>query len=215
MLRTLFFLTSCKKRHNFSVAFIYVRMDALSFNLLAQDVSVRFRTERPKVLLCAFVAVCGIVLGIVAYNLAQYSWWGTNRCDYAYKLLYGGFFAMLLSYVLCAAVISFALCCSAWWNARWLCVVVAFAVSFYFGANCCAVCAYSGFLGVLYAVLLLLAEEAINLLTCFWVFSEFCCCGNLRQAFQCVKLPIFLQIASIFVKLFIIFALLRTLTALI
>lgn len=190
-------------------------MDALFFNVLARDAVLRLKTERSKVWLCIVFAVIGTVLGVVAYSVSQYTWWGGNRCDYAYKLMYGGFFAVLLSYALCGAGISFALCCFAKWNVRWLNLLLVFVVSLYFGANCCAVCYYSGLLGVLYAVFLLLSEEIINLFCCFFAFSERCCGSTFLQAFRDVKVPIFLQIGGILVKMFVIFALLRTLTALI
>lgn len=207
--------TNSKNAHYISKAFIYGCMDAFSLDLFARDLLQRLRTERNKVFVCAVAAVLGIVLGIVAYNVTQCSWWGANRCNYAYKLLYGGFFTLLLSYVLCACAISLVLCCSSWRNIQWLCVVTMFVVSIYFGANCCAVCVYSGFLGVLYVLLVLLPEEFINWLSCFFAFSEPCCGGSFRMGLQNVKLSIFVQIFGIFVKILIIFALLRTLTALI
>ncbi len=191
-------------------------MDALSFGVFVGDVSQRFRTERKKVFCCAFAALIGTVLGLVAYNVSQYSWWGVNRCDYAYKLLYGGFFALFVAYLLCALVVCVVLCCSACIkNSQWLCVGTIVVFSIYFGANCCAVCSYSSFLGVLYALFLLLTEQAINWFCCFWACTEFGCADSFKQGFQIVKLPVYWQIASVFVKLLIVFVLLRTLTALI
>lgn len=190
-------------------------MDAFSLRLCVEDVWQQLRCDKRRTLCCCVVALLGTVLGIVLYNVCNYNWWVVNRCDFVYKLVYGGFFGIFVDYLLCGAVVCSLLCCVSLWHwTQYLRYVVLFAISLYFGANCCAICACSGFLGVLYVILLLAVEQAINTLSCF--LSPIACCTRKFKEVVCdFKIVFFLQIASILAKMFIIFALLRTITALI
>ncbi len=181
-----------------------------------EDISTQLRSCKRKLIVCCAIAVLGTILGIVLFRISNYNWWYCNRYMFVEKLVYGGFFAIFLAYLLYAAAVSILLCLSLianWTN--FLCYVILLAISVYFGANCCAVFACAGaLLGALYLILLI-AEQAINMLCCFLASCNCSCKRTFGEAFSDNKNIIILQFLSIFAKLLIIFALLRTITALI
>lgn len=181
-----------------------------------EDISAAFFNCKRKLILCCAVAAAGMVLGIVFFKISNYNWWYCNRYMFAEKLVYGSFFAIFLSYLLCAAVVCVLLCASllaSWTQA--ICLATLFFVSLYFGANCCAVFACAGaLLGVLY-LSVLLYEQALNILCCFLTLCNCPCKRSLNEAICDNKLALTVQIAAIFAKLIIIFVLLRLITALI
>ena len=204
-----------RRVHNLNGAFIYSGMSA-SIKRFFEDISAAFFNCKRKVILCCAVSVVGMVLGIVFFKISNYNWWYCNRYLFVEKLVYGSFFAIFLSYLLCAAVVCALLCVSlltSWTQV--FCLVTLFFVSLYFGANCCAVFECAGaLLGVLY-LLLLLAEQALNMLCCFLTLCNCPCKRALNEAIWDNKTALIVQIAAILVKLAIIFVLLRLITALI
>lgn len=197
-------------------AFIYGCMNVFSVRLFAQESWQRLRWEKLKLLVCCICVAGGTVLGMVLFNATQCEWWGTNRFDYAFKLMHGGLFALFVSYAFCLVLISLPLSlCFVWQWAWFVPYVVAFGTAIYFGANCCAVVIYDGFLGVLYVVFVLLVELASNAFCCFWAATDCCCCGCFLPLSRQAKEVMAMQIVAVFVKLFVNFVLLRGITALI
>ncbi len=174
------------------------------------------RLEKLKLLVCCLCVAVGTVLGIVLFNATQCQWWGTNRFDYAFKLMHGGFFALLVSYAACVALVAAPLSLGFAWQWAWFVpYVVAFVTAIYFGANCGAVLVYDGFLGALYVIFVLLVELAANAFCCFWAATDCCCSGSFWPLSRQAKEVVAMQIVAVFVKLFVNFVLLRGITALI
>lgn len=191
-------------------------MNVFSVGQFAQEAWQRLRLEKIKLFACCLCVAVGTVLGIVLFNATQCQWWGTNRFDYAFKLMHGGFFALLVSYLVCVVLVSAPLSlCFAWQWASFVPYVVAFVAALYFGANCGAVLVYDGFLGVLYVIFVLLVELATNAFCCFWAATDCCCNGCFWPLSRQAKEVVAMQIVTVFVKLFVNFVLLRGITALI
>lgn len=189
-------------------------MSAFSLRFFFDDIWQQLRTNKRRVLLCCLVTVAGVALGVVLFGTSQMGWWYANRCNFVFKLLYGGFFEVLVSCVVSATVISLLLClCSVWQWTRFLCYPILVIVSMYFGAHCCAICSCAGFLGVLYLVFFLLTEQLLNMLCCFCVVNNCACRNTFREAVRECRIILILQIAGILAKMLIIFLLLRLLTA--
>lgn len=191
-------------------------MGAFSFRRCGEDLLQQFRTHKTKLLLTCVFTLAGVILGVTLFCISQYNWWYCNRYDYATKLLYGGFFAVLLSFLLAATVMT-VLCClfSAWRQTKFLCYLLAFVAALYFGANLAAIFACVGFLGVLYGVFLLVLELAVNALCCFWVVTDRGCNYTFKQTVLNCRPIIIVQFSAALIKLLLFFLLLRPISALI
>ena len=202
--------------NNFRLALIQHSMGAFSIKRCWDDLWQSLRTHKSKAVLCCVFALLGVILGITLFCISNYNWWYFNRYNYACKLLYGGFFAVLLAFVLAAAVYSALLClCSAWRQTRFLCYFVMALAALYFGANLAAMFQCVGFLAVLYGLFLLLLELVPDVLCCFFLVSDNCCNNTFKQTLFNCRPVLIIQFAAALLKLLIIFILLRPLSALI
>lgn len=191
-------------------------MGAFSLRRWCEDVWQSLRTHKTKSILCSVFALLGVILGVTLFCISNYNWWYCNRYNYACKLLYGGFFAVLLAFVLAAVVYSALLCLfSVWRQTRFLCYFALTLSALYFGANVAATFQCVGFLAVLYGIFLLVLELAANALCCFFVVSDNCCNNTFKQTLCNCRPIIVVQFAAALLKLLIIFILLRPLSALI
>lgn len=190
-------------------------MSAFCVRHFWEDVTSQLRNCKRKVAACCVAALLGLVLGIVLFGI-NYNRWYCNRCWFVEKLVYGGFFTILLCYLSCAALVSFLLCAcllTPW--THYLCYATLFVVSVYFGANCRAVFACAGALfGALYLVVLIF-EQAANMLCCFLAVCNCACKRTLFEAFFDAKPVVFLQFCAVIAKILIIFVPLRIITAVI
>ncbi|MCM1395406.1 MAG: hypothetical protein NC132_04755 [Corallococcus sp.] len=191
-------------------------MGAFSFRHYLDDILQLFRTNKTKAVACGVFAILGVALGVTVFCISNYNWWYYNRYDYACKLLYGGFFSVMLAFLLSAAVLSALLCLfSVWRQTKFLCIFAAFLWAFYFGANVGAAFTCVGVWAIVYALVLLATELAVNTLCCFFIWADDACNNNFKQIIGSCKPVIILQFAAAIVKLLLIFVLLRPLTALI
>ncbi len=191
-------------------------MNVFSIKIFFQDIWQNLRCNKSKTIICCVVAVVGTVLGVVLYKVSAYSWWAVNRCEYAYKIVYGGFFSILVGYLLYTIIISLLLCCLTLWC--WVdvsCYAILLVISIYFGANCCAICSCYGVLGVFYILFVLLLEQLINMICCLETINIGICRQTFRSAIINLKKVLILQVLSIFIKIFMIFAILRVIISLI
>lgn len=191
-------------------------MSAFCVRHFWEDVTSQLTNCKRKVAVCCVVALLGMVLGIVMFSLSNYNWWYCNRYLFVEKLVYGGFFTVFLRYLLCAALLSVLLCaCLLQPFAHPFCYATLFVTSVYFGANCCAIFACAGaLLGALYLVVLVF-EQAANMLCCFLAACNCACKRTFIEAFRDAKHAVILQFLAIIAKILIIFVLLRIITALI
>lgn len=181
-----------------------------------EDIADTFRNNRFKACLCVATALAGTILGVVFFRISNYNWWYCNRCDFVRKLVYGGFFTILLTYLLWGAALCALLCLSLFsdWTGVF-CHVALFFASLYFGANCCALVECAGIVLGFFYILLLIVEQAFNMLCCFLTSCNISCKRTLQEAISDNKISLSLQFVAVFVKIIIIFLLLRTITALI
>ena len=186
------------------------------FRRCGQDLAQDFRAHKWKLVLCCVFAVAGVIVGVTLFHVSQYNWWYCNRYDYACKLLYGGFFAVLLAFLLAAVVMTALLCLfSAWRQTKFLCYLLVFLSGLYFGANIAAVFVCVGVLAILYGVFLVVLELAVNTLCCFLAAIDDCCNYTFKQVIYNCKGLIILQFAAVVVKILLFFVLLRPISALI
>jgi len=191
-------------------------MGAFSFRRCGEDLLQLLRTHKTKVVLCCVFAVLGIALGVTMYCISNYNWWYYNRNDYACKLLYDGFFAVFLAFLLSAVVCAALLCLfSVWRQTRFLSYVVVFFSGFYLGANASALFTCVGAWALAFVLTLQLFGLAANALCCFLVLADDGCNNTFKQTICQCKPVLIIQFAAVLVKILLIFVLLRPLTALI
>lgn len=176
------------------------------------DIGYNIRRNRKSFLFCCAVALAATVLGVVLFKISDYNWWYSNRCDFIFKIVCGGFFSVFIAFVVSSAIVCL-LCFAALWK-RWLGYVALFAICLYFGANCAAAVAFAGFLGALYLIVLV-SGQLLNMLCVFLAICQCCDVSDFLQAVKEGKNIIVLQVCGVCVKLLVIFALLRVLTTLI
>ncbi len=166
-------------------------------------------------LVCTAVAVAGVVLGVILVNVFEYSWWYENRCNYAYRLFEGGlglFFSFLLwtsVYYVCIAF------CQTLPQIKYLSCLALFVACFYCGATAAAVIVCISVWGILFALLVSVAEVAGLLLACITACGTVCCRRTFREAICDTKLSFALLAVAFAVKIIAFFVILRLLTAVI
>lgn len=189
-------------------------MCAFSLKLYFQDVAEQLRCCKRKLFFCILCVIAGTVTGIVLFKVANCNFWYCNRCDFACKLVGGGFFEIFCAFLISAALCSVLLCLFCWWQwARFLCYVLLTVISLYFGANCAAIFSCAGMLGALYFLLVLCVGQIVNMLCCFLAVCLPHCRRTFREA-VCDLFGIFLmQLVCAVIKVLIIFLLLRLITS--
>lgn len=189
-------------------------MVAFSLKLYFEDILQQLRCNKRRLLVCILCVVLGIVLGIVLYNASNCNWWYCNRYNYVYKILYGGFFEVLCSFVIGAVACGFWLCLFSLW--RWthfLCFPLLLVSSLYFGAHCCAIFSCAGMLGILHLILVLAVGQVVNMLCCFLTICTPPCRRTFKEAFHDLKSILLLLLASVILRIIVIFLLLRFLSS--
>lgn len=191
-------------------------MGAFSFRRCVEDVLQMLRTHKTKVILCCVFAALGIALGVTMYCISNYNWWYYNRNEYACKLLYDGFFTVLLAFLLPAVVLSALLCLfSVWRQTKYLSYLFVFASAFYMGANAGALFTCMGVWALIYVLTLLAFSFIVNMLCCLFVLTNDSCNNTFKRIIYECKPVLIVQFAAVIVKLLLVFVLLRPLTALI
>ena len=198
--------------HKTPLFFIFGNMNTRFIYNFFYDIGYNIRRNRKSFLFCCAVALVATVLGVVLFKISDYNWWYSNRCDFIFKIVYGGFFSVFIAFVVSSAIICL-LCFATLWK-RWLGYVALFAICLYFGANCAAAVAFAGFLGALYLIVLV-SGQLLNMLCVFLAICQCCDVSDFLQAVKEGKNIIVLQVCGVCVKLLVIFALLRVLTTLI
>lgn len=198
--------------HKTPLFFIFGNMNTRFIYNFFYDIGYNIRRNRKSFLFCCAVALVATVLGVVLFKISDYNWWYSNRCDFIFKIVYGGFFSVFIAFAVSSAIICL-LCFATLWK-RWLGYVALFAICLYFGANCAAAVAFAGFLGALYLIVLV-SGQLLNMLCVFLAICQCCDVSDFLQAVKEGKNIIVLQVCGVCVKLLVIFTLLRVLTTLI
>lgn len=168
-----------------------------------------------RAILCALVAIAGIVVGGVFFNIFKYSWWYFNRWYYAENLFTGGF-SLFVSFVVCALL--FYLClvvCNLHTSFRFLSYIVLFVACFYCGANTTAAIVCWSVWGILFALLATLPEAMGFYLATFYACCEYPECRSFKEAICDLRPCLYVLLISQLAKIIGFFVILRVLTAII
>lgn len=180
-----------------------------------EDIWEKICNNLLKVLLCVFVAVAGVVIGCVFFNVFRYDWWYLNRVNYADKLFFGGF-ALFISFAISALL--YYLCTVASNLAPWtrsLSVIALFIACLYCGANTAAAIECWSFWGVMFAILVTLVEVIGYTLCCAISLCEVATCRTFSEAMCDLKLCSYVLLVSLLLKNLGFFVILKILTAII
>ena len=179
------------------------------------DIWEKMCNHKWKSLICALSAIAGIIIGVVLFNVSKYGWWYGNRIAYAERLFNGGF-SLFFFFLLWMTILYFALIFSNLHPAtHFLNCVLLFVCCFYVGANTASTIVCFSVWGVLFCILVSVAEVISYYLVCLVAFCEPSSCRTLREAFcdfrQCATI---LAVAFV-VKIIGFFVILRLITAVI
>ena len=168
-----------------------------------------------RAIICGGVALVAVVLGAVFVNIFQYSWWYSNRCEYALKLFEGGF-GLFFSFLLWTAAFGAGiLLCGLLPKTKYLSCVVLFVACFYCAANTAAAILCWSVWGVLFAVLVSFVEIASYFLSCFLTCCVPSCNRTFKEALCDSQDALFVLAVGFIVKILCFFVILRFLTAVI
>lgn len=180
-----------------------------------EDIKCKICNNKLKAVLCALVALAGVILGFVLFKVFSYTWWYNNRCAYADKIFAGGFsllFNFLLGY---AAFYIVSLLCGLSSKTRILALAVLFIGCLYCGANTAAVVAFWMVWGILYAVFAVLVQVAGFCICCFIICCNPTPCSSFAEII-CDTKPALIILAASFVAKFVgFFVILKIITAVI
>ena len=189
-------------------------MGAFSLKLFWEDIWQQLRCNKRQTWLCVLCAVVGIILGIVLFNTANYNWWYCNRYDFAIMLLCGGFFKVFFHFLLTATVFCLFLCLLGMWHwTPFLCYPLIVIISIYFGANCCAIFTAAGVIGILYLLCVLLVSQIVNTLCCFLTLCLPTCRRTFSESYFAMRGVCALQVASVVVRVLLLFLFARLFSA--
>lgn len=180
-----------------------------------EDLLQKICVNKWKSIVCAVAAIAGLVVGAVFVNVFSYSWWYENRCNYAYSLFEGGF-GLFFSFLLWTTVFYLCIvCCQIVPRFKYFSCAVLFAACFYVGANTAAAVICWSMWGILFALLVSLAE-AVG----YWLACISCCClpaayRTFKEAICDTKQSLAILLASLLIKILTFFVILRLLTAVI
>lgn len=181
----------------------------------AEDIWQTICCHKWLTLFCAFVAVAGAVVGGVLVKVFECTWWYGNRYEYAFKLFEGGF-GLFFTFFLWTAIFYFCLlCCCVNPHLKYVSLLPMFVACFYCGANTAAAIMARSVWGILFAVLVTVAEVAGY----FFAVLSLCCTSSarrtLREAYCDTKVVLGILIAAFLTKIFAFFVVLRLLTSII
>ena len=180
-----------------------------------EDLWAKICQRKWKALLCAVIAVVGIVIGVVFCKTFQYSWWHYNRLAFAETLFNGGFSVFFffvscaLAYFVCIVLSNMIL------ETRFLSYVLLFVAGFYCGANTLACIEAWSVWGVLFAVLVALPEILACIAASFLALCEYPAYRRFRESW-CDFRPCLLVLAiGVLIRIIAFFVILKLLTAVI
>lgn len=177
-----------------------------------------FQTVKKRAFLSlAFVAfaVVGCIIGFAVFNLPKAYWWQCNRLDYASRLLYGGFFSVLISFA-CSGACLFLIAVLArrFYACKGLCWLGALLNGVYFGGVLLALFKTSMIMAILYCALVLSVQLAVGILSMLLG-----CCGEhchvFSEAFKQSKTVGCVIGLSVLAQIIIVFLFLRIIILLI
>ena len=180
-----------------------------------QDLWDKLCNHKWRSIICALVAIAGIVVGVVLLKVFRYGWWYNNRCDYALRLFEGGF-SLFFFFLLWTAV--FYLCvvgCSVVPQTKFLLYTLLFVACLYCGANTAAAIVCWSVWGVLYTILVTLFEVVGYYLATLVACCEPTSCRNFKESLCDTKQSLAVLAVAFFVKIICYFVILRILTAVI
>lgn len=180
-----------------------------------EDIWDKLCNHKWKSLICALIAIAGVVVGVALFKAFSYGWWYNNRCNYAIRLFNGGF-SLFFSFLLWTMVFYLCIvCCNIIPQTRFLTYILLFVACLYCGANTAAAIVCWSVWGILYAVLITFFEVIGYYLACLAVCCEPLTCSSLRESISDTKQSFAVLCIAFVVKIICFFVILRLLTAVI
>ena len=168
-----------------------------------------------KALASSAIAVAGVAVGVAIFKALSYSWWHFNRLAFAETLFSGGF-SLVLTFLLCSLLYYVCIVlCNMIPHTRFVNFVILFIAGFYCGANTAAVIECFAVWGVLYAILVALIDLVGYVLASFLAWCEQPACRTFRESWCDFRPSLRILAASLLVKIFTFFVILKLITALI
>lgn len=168
-----------------------------------------------RFVLCVIICLLGAACGIAFVCAFQYGWWYYNRCDFACKLMQGGFTIFVIFLIGTALLyVTLILCNMLKETCRLSCIPV-FAACLYLGATTAALFTMSVMWGVLFIVFVVLEDLAINCFACFVCFNEKPICRRFTEAVCDLKQLALVLAVGLIYKIFAYFVIIKILTAII
>ena len=180
-----------------------------------EDVWDTLCNHKWKSIICAFVSIAGIVVGVVLFKKYSYGWWYNNRCEYAFKLFDGQFY---LLFIFLLWMIVFFLCivgCSTIPQTKFLALILLFVSCLYCGANTAATIVCLSVWGILYAIFVTLFEVIGYYLAVSVAWCEPTPCRSFRESLCDNKQVFSILCIAFIVRIIGYFVILRILTAVI
>ncbi len=179
------------------------------------DIGYKICAYKWRFIMCAVFCVAGIACGIAFFYAFQYGWWYFNRCEFANKLMAGGFSAFLLFLLSYLVLYLILILCNMLKETYWLCCVATFIACLYVGATVVALFTVSVIWGVLFVILIALEDIAVYCMSCFVCLCEKPICRKFDEAVRDFhQVGILLALGFIY-KIVAFFVIMKILTAVI
>lgn len=178
-----------------------------------EDIFNKLRAYKWKAIFCAITAIVGLILGIVLFNLADYNWWYSNRCNYVQTLVCGNLGTLISFIIIYSIFFVILLVCNMYPLVRFLIYIEYLIFMLYCGANIAALIVCFGILGALYIIIVAIME-IIGIYFVFFICACECACQrSFKESFFDLKCALYLLIGVLVIKIMCIFIILRLITA--
>ena len=184
-----------------------------SLKLFWKDLLCELQTQKYRAVFYCLCVVGGLVCGFVVYSNDPACWWGINRYEFACKLIYGGFFAVLFAEIFAALIFATAITFSCIKYCALLRAVALFVGALYWGGILAAIAQISAVFCVLYLLLCALVQLAIFFVAAFDLSCRQTANCLLADAFETAKNAYLMFAAEVILKLLLLFLILRPVTA--
>lgn len=185
------------------------------FKNSVDDIVCNICANKWRFIFCSIVCLLGAACGIALFYAFQYGWWYFNRCDFANKLMEGGFTILLVFIGTTALSYLCIILCNILKETCRLSCVVLFVSSLYLGATAVALITMSIMWGVLYIIFIAIEDFAINCFTCFVCCNEKPICRRFPEAVCDLKQAALVMAVGLIYKIIAYFVILKILTAVI
>ena len=176
----------------------------------------RVRRHKLQTIALSMCVLCGLIVGVVLYKIPAAYYWQNNRFAFACVLVYEGFFAVLLRGMLGLCIVLSCCVFSAMQPfLRSLIFVAALGCGMYVSGTVCALFQISLVVGLLYTLLFATVWLVSNLFLLIWCICEQPSENTFKQAICALKTTVCVYVGLFFVKILMIFLLLRPIYGLI